>query len=113
MTTGDFTIHEATDGDAPVLVTVLRAAFAEQATFAPPSGALSETPESIRALMQTARVGSRKSTESSSRTQFSVRLALPRQRAYYERLGYRFVSYGTHAGFSEPTSVTLTKVLNA
>jgi hypothetical protein len=100
MTTGDFTIHEATDGDAPVLVTVLRAAFAEQATFAPPSGALSETPESIRALMQTARVGSRKSTESSSR-------------AYYERLGYRFVSYGTHAGFSEPTSVTLTKVLNA
>ncbi|GEM_PF-4851031 len=37
-------------------------------------------------------------------TQFSVRLALPRQRAYYERMGYRF---------TEPTFATLTKDLTA
>ena len=41
--------------------------------------------------------------------QFSVRLALPRQRAYYERMGYRFLAYGTHAGFTEPTFATFTK----
>ena len=46
------------------------------------------------------------------RTQFSVRLALPRQRAMYERMGYRFVEYGTHSGFSAPTFATLTKDLD-
>ncbi len=45
------------------------------------------------------------------RTQFSVRLALPRQRAYYERIGYRFIAFGTHAGFNAPTSATLEKVM--
>src|SRR6476469_10635950 len=56
MTAGDLTIREATDADVPALVTVLRTAFAEQATLAPPSGALSETEESVRGLMRTARV---------------------------------------------------------
>ena len=157
MTTGTFMIREATDADAPALVRVLHGAFAEQATLAPPSGALSETDESVRGLMQTARVAiadvdgavvacqffepkgdhlylfrlavlpayrqhgiggaliayaeEQARAMGLRRTQFSVRLALPRQRAYYERLGYAFVEYGTHPGFSEPTSATLTKDL--
>lgn len=47
------------------------------------------------------------------RTRLSVRLALPRQRAAYERRGYRAVSYGTHPGFSQPTSVSLEKSVDA
>lgn len=47
------------------------------------------------------------------RTRLSVRLALPRQRAAYERRGYRAVSYGTHPGFSQPTSVSLEKPVGA
>jgi predicted N-acetyltransferase YhbS len=39
----------------------------------------------------------------------SVRLMLESNLAYYERLGYRFLSYGTHAGYTTPTSVTLCK----
>lgn len=155
MTTRDVTIREATDADVPTLVTVLRTAFAEQATLAPPSGALSETEESVRGLMRTARVAlavvdgtiagcqffepkndhlylfrlavlpeyrqhgiggaliayAEKQAHRLClpRTQFSVRLALPRQRAYYERMGYRFLAYGTHVGFTAPTFATLTK----
>ena len=41
----------------------------------------------------------------------SVRVVLERNRAYYERLGYRFLGYGTHAGYTTPTSVTLGKQL--
>ena len=41
----------------------------------------------------------------------SVRLALVENRAYYERAGYQFLSYGTHAGYSAPTYVTLEKHL--
>lgn len=157
MTAHDLVIREATDADVPAIVTVLRTAFAEQATLAPPSGALNETVESVRGLMRAARVaiGVMDGTivgcqffEPKSdhcylfrlavlpkyrahgiggtliayaeeqarmmglpRTQFSVRLALPRQRAYYERLGYHFVEYGTHEGFSEPTFATLAKDL--
>ena len=39
----------------------------------------------------------------------AVRVALPDNRAFCERLGYRFHSYGTHAGFAEPTFVNLEK----
>lgn len=46
-----------------------------------------------------------------ARVRLSVRLALADNRAYYERLGYAFHSYGTHAGYPEPTYVTLEKVL--
>jgi len=149
------TIREATDADVPAVVGVLRVAFSEQANLAPPSGALSETEESVRALMQMARVAlavvdgaivgcqffepkddhlylfrlavlpcyrqrgiggaliayaeEQARAMGLRRARFSVRLALPHQRAYYERLGYRFVAYGTHAGFAEPTSATLEK----
>ncbi len=155
MTTTDVIIREATDADVPAVVGVLRTAFAEQANLAPPSGALSETEESVRVLMQTARIAlavvdgaiagcqffeskgdslylfrlavlphcrqhgiggaliayaeEQARAMGLPRAQFSVRLALPRQRAYYERLGYRFVAYGTHAGFAAPTSATLEK----
>ncbi len=44
-------------------------------------------------------------------TMMSVRLALPKQRAMYESLGYQVYSYGTHAGFVEPTFVTMRKYL--
>lgn len=43
----------------------------------------------------------------------SVRLTLEGNRAYYERLGYTFLSYGTHAGYVAPTSVTLCKRVGA
>jgi ribosomal protein S18 acetylase RimI-like enzyme len=39
----------------------------------------------------------------------SVRIALESQRAYYERLGYTFLNYGTHDGYTTPTSVILRK----
>jgi predicted N-acetyltransferase YhbS len=39
----------------------------------------------------------------------SVRLVLETNRTYFERLGYTFVSYGAHAGYTTSTSVTLCK----
>ena len=41
----------------------------------------------------------------------SVRLALLGQQAYYEKLGYRFVGYGTHEGFAKPTFIKMEKGL--
>jgi ribosomal protein S18 acetylase RimI-like enzyme len=41
------------------------------------------------------------------RVQLGVRVALPGNRIYYERLGYRFVEARTHAGYAEPTFVIL------
>ncbi len=41
----------------------------------------------------------------------SVRLALEKTRAFYERMGYSFHSYGVHPGFTEPTHVILEKHL--
>ena len=43
------------------------------------------------------------------RVQIGVRLALPHLHGYYERLGYRVVRYGTHEGYTEPTSVVMEK----
>ena len=43
----------------------------------------------------------------------SVRLALEANQAYYERLGYTLLSYGTPAGYMMPTSVTLCKRLSS
>ncbi|HEY0607857.1 MAG TPA: GNAT family N-acetyltransferase [Herpetosiphonaceae bacterium] len=43
--------------------------------------------------------------------ELSVRLQLVELRAAYERLGYRALRYGTHAGYSAPTYVTLYKPL--
>jgi ribosomal protein S18 acetylase RimI-like enzyme len=48
-----------------------------------------------------------------SKVRLSVRLALEETRAFYERLGYTFYSYGTHLGFTEPTHVTLEKRLTS
>jgi predicted N-acetyltransferase YhbS len=44
-----------------------------------------------------------------SRVQLGVRIALTRNRDYYERLGYRFVEARSHAGYSKPTFVILEK----
>ena len=46
-----------------------------------------------------------------TRVQCGVRVALPENRAWYERLGYQFVSAHSHASFSEPTWVVLEKLL--
>jgi predicted N-acetyltransferase YhbS len=46
-----------------------------------------------------------------ARVQLGVRVALSNNRAYYERLGYRFVEARTHAGYTEPTFVILEKSL--
>src|SRR5262249_28110459 len=43
----------------------------------------------------------------------SVRLALENQRAYNERLGYTFLNYGRHPGYTTPTSVMLHKQLKS
>lgn len=39
----------------------------------------------------------------------SVRLALTKQQAFYSSLGFKFESYGTHVGFSEPTFMIMKK----
>jgi GNAT superfamily N-acetyltransferase len=43
--------------------------------------------------------------------QLGVRTALPGNRAYYERLGYRFREARAHSGYAEPTYVILEKRL--
>jgi ribosomal protein S18 acetylase RimI-like enzyme len=45
------------------------------------------------------------------RVRLSVRIAQPQNRAYYERIGYRFVEARTHAGYSAPTYDVLEKTL--
>lgn len=45
------------------------------------------------------------------RVQLGVRLALPENLAYYERLGYRILHYASHTGYSEFTYVTMGKEL--
>jgi ribosomal protein S18 acetylase RimI-like enzyme len=49
--------------------------------------------------------------EQQTTIRLNVRLALERTRAFYERLGYSFHSYGTHPGFTEATHVMLEKHL--
>ena len=46
-----------------------------------------------------------------ARIRLSVRVAQPRNRAYYERMGYRFVEARSHAGYAEPTYAVLEKAL--
>ena len=46
-----------------------------------------------------------------SRVQIGVRLVLPSHQAYYTRLGYQPLAYECHPGFTQPTSVTMEKVL--
>ena len=43
--------------------------------------------------------------------QIGVRLVLPSHQAYYTRLGYQPIAYECHPGFTQPTSVTMEKVL--
>jgi ribosomal protein S18 acetylase RimI-like enzyme len=46
-----------------------------------------------------------------SKIRLSVRLVLEKTRAFYEKLGYTFHSYGTHSGYTQPTYVDLEKQL--
>jgi ribosomal protein S18 acetylase RimI-like enzyme len=43
------------------------------------------------------------------RLRLGVRIVLDRQRAYYERLGYRVVESASHSGYTEPTYVFMEK----
>lgn len=45
------------------------------------------------------------------RVRLGTRLALPQMICMYERRGYRIIANETHAGFSEPTYVTMEKEL--
>jgi len=158
-TVDSLTLRAATDADVPAITALLKAAFAEQATLMPPSGALAETDEKVRRVMRAAGVLLAVidrtivgcvfyETEGSAlyffrlavlpayrrrgiagalldageeiarlrgiaRTRLGVRLALPVQRASYERRGYHVVSYSAHPGFTEPTSAMLEKDLVA
>jgi GNAT superfamily N-acetyltransferase len=47
-----------------------------------------------------------------SRVQIGVRLVLASHQDYYAALGYRPLVYECHPGFTEPTSVTMEKVLS-
>lgn len=42
----------------------------------------------------------------------SVRLPLKKQQAYYRKIGYEFLAYYTHEGYSEPTEIVLQKFLD-
>jgi predicted N-acetyltransferase YhbS len=155
----DITLREATDGDIPALVVVLKAAFEEyRGRLDPPSGAHAETVVKLREVLRTARavlalagdeivgcvfyapsgdhvdlfrlavlpmqrrrgiaraligyVEARVRELGLPRVQLGVRVALPNNRAYYERLGYRFIEARTHAGYAEPTFVILEKILD-
>lgn len=44
-----------------------------------------------------------------ARVQLSVRVEISDNQAYYKRLGYRVLDYGSHAGFVEPTFVNMVK----
>jgi ribosomal protein S18 acetylase RimI-like enzyme len=45
------------------------------------------------------------------RVRLGVRVALPHNRAYYERIGYRLLEARAHSGYAEPTYVILEKAL--
>jgi len=40
-----------------------------------------------------------------------VRIALPRNRSFFERLGYTVTGYESHPGYSEPTFMHMMKPL--
>jgi GNAT superfamily N-acetyltransferase len=46
------------------------------------------------------------------RTRLGVRVQLPANRAYFERLGYRVFRHEAHEGYSEPTYLLLEKDLS-
>lgn len=48
-----------------------------------------------------------------SQITLGVRLQLPENTAFYTKLGYHVVSYGSHPGFAEPTFMTMVKQLDA
>jgi predicted N-acetyltransferase YhbS len=48
-----------------------------------------------------------------TRVQLGVRLALPENLAYFQKLGYRISKYEHHSGFAEPTFATLEKEVSS
>jgi ribosomal protein S18 acetylase RimI-like enzyme len=42
----------------------------------------------------------------------SVRLALEKQQAYYEKYGFEFEAYGAHEGYAQPTYMKMKKELD-
>ena len=58
-----------------------------------------------------AAVENKAQSEGYIRMSLAVRVALPRNRAFFERLGYSVTGYESHAGYSEPTFMHLMKPL--
>ncbi len=58
-----------------------------------------------------AAVENKAQTEGYARMTLAVRIALPRNRAFFERLGYTVTGYECHPGYSEPTFMHLMKPL--
>jgi ribosomal protein S18 acetylase RimI-like enzyme len=47
-----------------------------------------------------------------NKVSLNVRVQLPRNRAFFERLGYQFAAYHHHDGHTEPTFLSLEKYLH-
>ena len=58
-----------------------------------------------------AAVENRATMEGYARMTLAVRIALPRNRAFFERLGYTVTGYESHPGYTEPTFMHLMKPL--
>jgi ribosomal protein S18 acetylase RimI-like enzyme len=154
----DRVLREPTEAEAPLLASLIRAAFAEyQGLFDPPSSAHLETADVIWQKLQAARavlalvgdtpagcvfyevqpdhaylfrlavlpayrrrglgqalieyVEARARERGLRCVRLGVRVALPRQRASYERLGYHLIEERRHPGYEQPTYVILEKEL--
>jgi len=85
------TVRAAGAAEATRVAQVIRASFAEyRGVLEPPSGALA-------------------ATAGRDRVRLGVRLVLPRNRAFFEALGYREVGLGSHPGMTVPTFAWLEK----
>ena len=151
-------IRPVQSADIPTLLELVYAAYTEyEGRLTPPSGAHSETEESLAAKLATGQgalawqdgiaAGSvlfeRRGAEmylgrlavppafrrrgigaclvnfvegeamrrGFSRITLGVRLQLPENTAFYTKLGYDIVGYGSHPGFTEPTYMTMVKHL--
>ena len=151
-------LYDAASAEAPLITSLIQAAFEEyRGQLDPPSSAHEETVAAVRQKLQTARavlalvgglpvgcvlyevnpdhlyffrlavlpayrrqglaralidfVEARARERGLQRVRLGVRVALPRQRAYYERLDYRLVEERTHTGYGQPTYVILEKDL--
>jgi ribosomal protein S18 acetylase RimI-like enzyme len=155
----NLSLRDATLDDASLMSDLIRAAFEDQrGKIDPPSGALDETPEKVRAKLQqgggiialvageaagcvvyypeseshlylgrlavlpafrqhgighalVAAVESKAKAQDYAGISLSVRIPLPRNQAFFERLGYTVTGYESHPDYTEPTFMHMLKPL--